>query len=120
VFEWMLTMLSTEVDLDLVAVTPSGGPGHEENGHAALDRDQQRALQLGRKLKILAQEPQTGPDIVRMAREGNYNVLIVPWSEEKRTTTEPIETDWVHYVLQNSPCSVFLASHPVIPKEVVA
>jgi len=31
-----------------------------------------------------------------------------------------VESDWAYYVLQNAPCSVFLASHPVIPKEVVA
>jgi hypothetical protein len=116
----MLTMLSTSVDLDLVAVAPPGVPNHHENGHAALDRDQQRAVQLGRKLKILASDPQTGPDIVRAAREGNYNVIVLPWSEEKRTSSGPAEFDWVHYVLQNAPCSVFLASHPVIPKELVS
>jgi hypothetical protein len=117
VFEWMLTMLSTNVDLDLIAVPSAGMSAHHENGQGALDRDQQRALQLGRKLKILATEPQTGPDIVRTAREGDYNVIVLPWSEEKRVATETDQTDWVHYVLQNSPCSVFLASHPVIPKE---
>jgi hypothetical protein len=30
----------------------------------------------------------------------------------------PIESDWAFYVLQNAPCSVLLASHPVVPKEV--
>ncbi len=84
-----------------------------------MERDQQHASQLGRKLKVLATEPQTGPDIVRMARDGSYNVIVLPWSEEKRTSSGPVEFDWVHYVLQNAPCSVFLASHPVIPKEVV-
>src|SRR5262249_43114778 len=80
VFEWMLTMLSTSVDFDLVPVTPPGINSHYENGKAALDRDQQRAVQLGRKLRILATEPQTGPDIVRTARDGGYNVIVVPWS----------------------------------------
>jgi amino acid transporter/nucleotide-binding universal stress UspA family protein len=120
VFEWLLTMLSPEVDLDLVAVTPPEVSTHEANGKSAMDRDQQRATQLGRKLKILATEPQTGPDIVRTAREGNYNVIVLPWSEEKRISSGPLEADWVRYVLQNSPCSVFLASHPMIPKEVVS
>jgi hypothetical protein len=27
--------------------------------------------------------------------------------------------DWVNYVRQYAPCSVFLAAHPVIPREVV-
>jgi amino acid transporter len=118
VFEWMLTMLSPDVDLDLVAVTPVGSSEHAENVSGALERDQQRAVQLGRKLKIISPQPQTGPDIVRLAREGCYNVVVLPWSEEKRAHTGPVEADWAYYVLQNAPCSVFLASHPVIPKEV--
>jgi amino acid transporter len=116
VFEWLLTMLASDVDLDLVAVSPM--IGHPASGHAPLDRDQQHALQLGRKLNILDKHPQTGPDIVRMAREGNYNVIVLPWSEEARTNSMPIESDWAYFVLQNAPCSVFLASHPVVPKEV--
>ena len=54
----------------------------------------------------------------RLAREGNYNVVVLPWSEEARSNSLPIESDWAFYVLQNAPCSVFLASHPVVPKEV--
>ena len=116
VFEWLLTMLSSNVDLDLVAVTPM--IGHSTSGRASLEHDQDHALQLGRKLNILAAEPQTGADIVRLAHEGNYNVVVLPWSEEARSNSLPIESDWAYYVLQNAPCSVFLASHPVVPKEV--
>jgi hypothetical protein len=122
VFEWLLTMLAPDVDLDLIAVTPMGAPAQPTNGQgeSALNRDQQHALQLGRKLKILETQPQTGPDIVRLAREGSYNVIVLPWSEEARAAAGAVESDWAYYVLQNAPCSVFLASHPVIPKEVVA
>jgi amino acid transporter len=116
VFEWLLTMLSSNVDLDLVAVTPM--IGHSNSGRASLEHDQDHALQIGRKLNILAAEPQTGSDIVRLAREGNYNVVVLPWSEEARSNSLPVESDWAYYVLQNAPCSVFLASHPVVPKEV--
>ncbi len=118
VFEWLLTMLAPDVDLDLVPVPPLGA--HLTNGHEAISQDQHQAEQLGRQLKVLDTEPRTGPDIVRFAREGNYNVIVLPWAEESRTPLGPVECDWAAYVLQNSPCSVFMASHPVVPKEVVA
>ncbi|HEY2760867.1 MAG TPA: universal stress protein, partial [Pirellulales bacterium] len=118
VFEWMLTMLAPDVDLDLVAVTSTGNGSRAANGYDILKREQLHALQLGRKLKILDDAPQAGPEIVRMAREGNYNVIVVPWSEEARSLHGPSESDWAYYVQQHSPCSVFLASHPSVPKEV--
>jgi hypothetical protein len=45
--------------------------------------------------------------------------MVLPWGEESRGMSEPAGHDWVSYVLQNAPCSVFLASHPVIPNQVV-
>jgi amino acid transporter len=120
VFEWLLTMLARDVDLDLVPVTPRSIEQRPDNGHSSLEDDQQRAVQLGRKLKILAREPQAGSEIVRLAREGSYNVIVLPWSEETRQYANVSEADWAHFILQNAPCSVFLASHPVVPKEVVS
>jgi hypothetical protein len=118
VFEWLLTMLAVDVDLDVVAVAHP--EGHLVSGQNLLNSDQHQAEQIGRKLKVLDAEPQTGPDIVRFAREGNYNVIVLPWMDESRSLHGPTDSDWATYVLQNSPCSVFLASHPVVPKEVVA
>ncbi len=118
VFEWLLTMLAVDVDLDVVAVAHP--EGHLVSGQNLLNSDQHQAEQIGRKLKVLDAEPQTGPDIVRFAREGNYNVIVLPWMDESRSLNGPIDSDWAAYVLQNSPCSVFLASHPAVPKEVVA
>ncbi len=92
-------------------MTPPGASGHETNGHSALERDQQRALQLGRKLKVLATEPQTGPDIVRTARDGALQRDRCALVGRKTHFVWAVEFDWVHYVLQNAPCSVFLASH---------
>src|SRR5262249_28708787 len=118
VFEWLLTMLAPDVDLDLVAVAPHSPL--PVNGQTGLEKDEQRAVQLGRKLKILDSHPQGGVDIVRLARDGHYNVIVIPWSEEVRLHAEGDADDWAYFVLQNAPCSVFLASHPVVPKEVVA
>jgi nucleotide-binding universal stress UspA family protein len=117
VFEWLLTMLSAHVDLDLVPAEPiHPQAASEANG---MEKDQQRAEQLGRKTKVLESELPSGAEIVRLAREGSYNVIVLPWSEEARVHADTPNAEWAYYVLQNAPCSVFLASHPVVPKEVV-
>jgi nucleotide-binding universal stress UspA family protein len=117
VFEWLLTMLDPQVTLDLVAVAPLAS--QTVVGPAAIEQAQQHAEQLGRKLQVLSLEPQSGMDLVRLAKEGIYNVIVLSWGEESRGMSEPAGHDWVSYVLQNAPCSVFLASHPVIPNQVV-
>src|SRR5262249_13855166 len=52
VFEWMLTMVAPEVGLDLVPVRPTEAvPTLDPN---AVQRDQDRAIQLGRLVTLLA------------------------------------------------------------------
>jgi amino acid transporter/nucleotide-binding universal stress UspA family protein len=114
VFEWLLTMLLAEVDLDLAPVASSqpqldGGPNN-------LDRDKRQAEQLGRKVKVLAGGPQSAAEVVRLAQEGNYDLIVLPSTEESRSSAAD---DWAGFILQNSPCSVFLASLPTLPKQLV-
>ena len=107
-------MLAPEVSLDLVAVAPMGTPtAVPEN---VLQKDQVRAEQLGRMVTLLPEKQPPGPELVQLAREGNYNVIVLPWSEESRAFSETPPGEWIKYVLHSSPCSVFLASHPVIPR----
>jgi amino acid transporter len=117
VFEWLLTMLLAEVELDFVTTAQNGSS--LTNGQETLLRDQQQAEQLGRKVKLLSDLPQNGSNIVRFAQEGNYNLIVVPRTDESRSLSAASENDWVGYVLQNSPCNVFLASHPALPKQLV-
>jgi hypothetical protein len=114
VFEWLLTMLLPEVDLDFAIVDPMGF--ELVDGHDTIERDTQQAERLGRKVKILRDRPKTGPDIVAIAQHEKYDLIIVPRAAE----AENADSDWVAYVLQNSPCIVFLASHPALPKHAVA
>jgi amino acid transporter len=118
VFDWLLTMLAADVDLDVVAVAPLAS--EPIAGAEAIQLDAKRAEQLGRKVKLLSLEPQSGPDIVRLAREGNHQVLILPWPEDSPAPTGPTAREWLAYTLRHAPCSVFLVAHPVIPEEVVA
>ncbi len=118
IFEWMLTMLACDVALDIVPVAP---PDSSLLGdRAAIEKDQQRAAQLGRTVQLLAEANQSGPDIVRLAAEGTYDLLVLPWSEETCAETAPGSGHWSDYVRQHSPCSIFLAVHPAISREIVA
>jgi len=112
VFEWLITMLAAEVALDMVPVSPAEPLA---TSHAdALARDRQRAARLGRTVGILADHPQFGPEIVRLLGAGDYDLAVLP----ARTIGSPSPSDdWISYVLQHAPCSVFLAVHPVIPRE---
>jgi len=111
VFEWLITMLSPEVTLDIAPVAPI-----DETlamNESALAADQERAARLERDVQLLAAAPQAGPDIVRLLNAGKYDLLVVatpaPW---------PMTGDnWLNYVHQHAPCGVFLASQPVIPRE---
>ena len=118
VFEWLLTMLLPEVDLDFAIVDPAGF--ELVDGHDTIERDTQQAERLGRQVKILPDRPQTGQDIVTIAQNGKYDLIIVPWTAEAQNAAGHADSDWVAYVLQNSPCNVFLASHPALPKHAVA
>jgi amino acid transporter/nucleotide-binding universal stress UspA family protein len=117
VFEWVLTMLSTDVQLDIVRAAPLDSMSIV--GHDTFDKDWQWAEQLGRTLKILAAEPQSGPDIVRMAAEGAYDAIVLPAPSASWRTYGAQADDWLADVLNHAPCSVFLAIHPAIPREVV-
>jgi nucleotide-binding universal stress UspA family protein len=116
VFEWLLTMLLPEVELDFVAA-PHRTP--LVNGHETHVRDRQQAEQLGRKVRMLVDQPQSGADIVRIAHDEGYDLIVVPRADESQAVSADVHDDWVSFVLQNSPCSVFLASHPSLPTQLV-
>ncbi len=118
VFEWLLTMVSSSTELDVVRARSLESNG--ANSQEAFDKDRQWAEQLGRMVKVLNDAPQTGPEIVRMSREGSYNAIVLPapstvWAPSAAAADE----DWMSYVVGHAPCGVFIAVHPTIPREVV-
>jgi amino acid transporter/nucleotide-binding universal stress UspA family protein len=116
VFEWLLTMLSSGVELDLVRVLPQEPA--LANGSNTLEKDRQWAERLGRAVKLLAEENQTGPEIVALSRAGNYDAIVLPapssWPAAAAETH-----DWMSHIIRHASCSVFVAVHPGIPREVV-
>jgi hypothetical protein len=115
IFDWVLTMIAQDVALDIVPVAPHSGTSSAARD--TLQKDQQRAKQLGHSVQLLATTLQSGPDIVRLATGGNYDLLILPLDSHSAGANG---NDWTTYIRQHTPCNVFLASHAVVPREVVA
>jgi nucleotide-binding universal stress UspA family protein len=112
IFEWLVTMLSTGVTLDAAPVPPLES---ERNGDTdAMQKDQQRAAQLGRSVKLLAASPQSPAEFVQLAAAGDYDLIVLPWPGADEAEK------WIEEVRQNAPCNVFLAAHALIPREVLA
>jgi hypothetical protein len=110
-------MVSSGVQLEIIraaALEPSLA-----NGGDVVTKDQEWAEKLGRRLPVVAEQPQSGAEIVRISREMNYNAIVVPAPSESWKFGGDNPDDWLSYVLKNSPCGVFIAVHPAIPREVV-
>jgi nucleotide-binding universal stress UspA family protein len=116
-FQAVLTMLDPQVVLALAPVVP---PGSEPlNGHSVVHQDEERARQLGRELVVLPLKVADGPEIVAQAKEGEYDLIILPLSSE--STSDPVGTldDRSRYIVRYAHCRVLLAATPSIPTEVV-
>ncbi|MFO0965765.1 MAG: amino acid permease [Gemmataceae bacterium] len=107
-FRSVLTMLDPQVLLDLVKV-----PGEGPSDGSAVGQDQEQARKLGRDLSIHDANGDPGPTLVRLAREGQFDLIILPESGEK-TGAE----DWRRYVVSHAHCLVLLGAQPAIPREV--
>jgi amino acid transporter len=117
VLEWLVTMLSADVALDLVC---AGAVAEPSSGNVpAIDKDRQWAEQLGRTLNVLAAEPQIGPEIVRMGALGRYDVIVLPAPSVSWDASGIVADDWFTYVLHHAAGNVFVAVHPAIPREIV-
>jgi amino acid transporter/nucleotide-binding universal stress UspA family protein len=116
-FHAVLTMLDPEVVLALAPVVP---PGSEPlNGHGTIHQDEERARQLGRDLVILPLKTGDGPEIVARAREGEYDLIILPLSQESPADPLGSLDEQSRYIVRHAHCRVLLAAPPVIPTEVV-
>jgi amino acid transporter len=117
VFEWLLTMVSSGVQLDVVRAVPlESEPG---NGSDAVDKDREWAEKLGRKMSLVSDRPQTGPDIIQITRDLSYDAIVLPAPSTSWKFGGPDAQDWMSYVLSHAHCGVFIAVHPSVPREVV-
>ncbi len=114
-FSAVLTMLDPKVRLTLLPVVPAGkGPF---NG--VLEKDQERAEQLGRQLHVLRLDKADGPAVVQKAREEQYDIIVVPVPPDSGSNPLGRLDDRSRYIAQHAHCRVMLATAPAIPTEVV-
>jgi len=112
-FEWLLTMVSSEVEMGIVPVASEMLSRSE--AMKAIELDQRRAEQIGRAKTLVADMPHDGPGIVQLANQGKYDVVIfVTTTPSDRSKND---ANAINYVLHHAPCPVFLAHHPTIPRK---
>ncbi|HEX5271470.1 MAG TPA: amino acid permease [Gemmataceae bacterium] len=112
-FRTVLTALDPQVVLALV---PGGGEGFDE---AQLYQDREQARHLRREVPLHEVKGDVAEAVVRLAREGGYDLVIVPLPAElPARPNEPLDRRSA-YILQHAPCPVFLGGLPLVPHEVV-
>ena len=116
VFEWLLTMLADDVDLGIVPI--ASGETLPQTGLPTIEQDRQRGEQLGRPVQVLIDRPLSGEEIVEMINSGDYDAVVLPYIGVLGATGGAVDPI-INYVLHHSPCGVFLAFHPAIPRQVV-
>ena len=117
-FKSVLTMLDPDVVLDLVSVTPAESEASNGHGTEQLKHDQELANHLGRELQVHSLAEQLGPEIVQVAHDGHYDLIIVALPAEQSHSSSSPRPLWTDHVLQHAHCLVFLAAQPVLPPEV--
>jgi len=114
-FNSVLTMLDPQVVLDIVAAAPS--EPHPLGGLPAIDQDRSLAERVGRHVQVHPFEGDSGPRIVQIAREGDYDIIVLALAEEQSAESQAAEPDWPKFVLHHAHCLVFRISCAPVPQE---
>lgn len=119
-FQAVLTMLDPQVVLSLATLTVgSSGAAPSANGAGVVRFVEEQSKRVGRDVKVQPVKGDPGPEIVRLAHEGQYDAVIVPLPKDLPDGAKlPLES-WVQYVLAHAHCRVFLVASPRPPQEVV-
>lgn len=113
VFQSVLTTLDPEVELKVLVLPPDMHVGGAEAPQVIAEQ----AKQVGRKIAIRLLDADRGPDIVREAREGGFDLIMLPLPDEMDRSKELRLPEWMMYVLQNARCRVLLVVNPAVPKD---
>jgi hypothetical protein len=95
-------------------------PGSEPiNGHSIIKHDQERAERLERDLQLLEVKANEGAEIVRLAQEHSYGLIVLPLPQEAPSRAIASLDPRARYILDHAHCQVFLAAPQLIPQEVM-
>jgi nucleotide-binding universal stress UspA family protein len=115
-FQEVLTMLDPQVTLTLVPVGLNGN--NAQSLAAALQPEQEKARQLRREIQVKPVDGDTGPEIIRLAREGQYDLIILAAPADLPPGQAIPDDTWAGYLVRHAPCRVLFASPPVAPQDV--
>lgn len=107
-FQDVLTLLDPAVTLTL-AVSP------EAETAETVAQALRKSEQIERDIGVEHIQGERGDEIVRIAREGQYDLILLQRGESREGQPWP---GWLDQVLRQSPCRVFLASNATVPQEV--
>ncbi|HBI43423.1 MAG TPA: hypothetical protein DDY78_11285, partial [Planctomycetales bacterium] len=104
-FQAVVTMLDPLVILGVLLVLPNGAeaPG----GNIVLHQDEERARKLGRGLTVLNMAKTDGPAIVEKLRQDQYDLVILPLSDESPSSLVGAIDERAKYILRHAHCRVF-------------
>jgi amino acid transporter len=116
-FQAVMTMLDPQVVLGVLPISQdiTETPG----GSVVVHQDEERARKLGRGLTVVHLAEPDGPAIVERLRQDQYDLVILPLSDESPSSLVGSIDERTKYILRHAHCRVFLASAPGIPQEVV-
>jgi nucleotide-binding universal stress UspA family protein len=117
-FQAVLTMLDPDVALGLL-VPPEPSEPKPPNGQSLIEKDRERAEKLAREVHVLVPKDPSGAEIVRLAREEQYDLIILGLPPDRPAGAVSLVDERSDYVLRRAHCRVFLTAPPEIPSEVV-
>jgi nucleotide-binding universal stress UspA family protein len=107
-------MLDPGVTLALAVPSP---PAPVNDGQDIVHLAQERSRQVGRDVVMLPVIGELGAEVVRLAKEGAYDLIVLAPSGD--APDGPLSlVPWIQYVLRNAHCRVFVASSVVVPQVV--
>ena len=114
-FRSVLTMVDPDVVLDILALVE---PERSEAGRELIREDQEKARKLGREVGLLDPKGEWGPELVRVARENSYDLIVVALAQQETGSIDSSLTPWLSYLIQQAPCKICCVVPSVIPKQV--
>jgi amino acid transporter/nucleotide-binding universal stress UspA family protein len=110
-FREVLTMLDPQVALAVAPVAPAGEP--RAGALNLLPHDQEQAKHLGRTVSQLYLADGTGEEIVRAAKEGQYDLIVLGLPTEPPPGQSGRLDARAQFVMDHAHCRVFLAAAPL-------